>query len=93
MLQLIGTCGRIERETVIPTNGNDPFESVTLHIVSPEGNTDYVRVGRVFPDSELPDVGQQVVLGVWPRPYMQKATGELRCGYTAFSRVRTPVPA
>ena len=86
MLQLIGTCAGIDTEDVNPPSG-DPFVSTTIRVVSGEGRTDYVRASRDFPDTMLPKAGEQVVLAVWPRPYVQKASGDLKCAFTTFARV------
>lgn len=92
MLQLHGTLAGIDSETVTPPSG-ESFVSHTARVVSGEGRTSYVRLTRDFPHAMLPEPGEPVVLLVWPRPYVKKATNDLACGYTAYGTVRQPQPA
>lgn len=91
-LHLIGTLAEVQRENVSPPEG-DPFVSVTLVVRSPEGSSSYARLAKGFPEASLPEVGQPVTLGVWPRPYINKKHDRIDCGWTAHSLIRESVNA
>lgn len=91
-LHLIGTLADIQRENVEPPSG-ESFVSVTLVVRSAEGSSSYVRLAKGFPEASLPPVGQQVTLGVWPRPYINKKHDRIDCGWTGHSLIREPVTA
>lgn len=92
-LHLIGTLVDVRKETVNPTGSQtfDPFESVTLLVQSAEGSTDFCRVSAGLNVAEAETLkGQELVFGVWPRPYVNKQTDKLGCGFTVHSIIRTP---
>lgn len=85
MLQVLGKCAEVVSETVHPPQG-DSFESIEVRLVTGEGRKHYVRLAADFVGN-VPTSGEDVVLGVYVRPYVSKKSDSLGYGLTAYSRV------